>query len=162
MLTTEYRDFYLVNVYTPNAQNELKRLDYRQKWDVAFRSYLRSLDKSKPVIFCGDTNVAHEEIDLARPKQNRKNAGFSDEEREGFTKLLKAGFVDTFRAFHPDEAGHYSWWSLRGQAKANNVGWRIDYFGVSERLFSRVKEAFILKDVEGSDHVPVGIVLKRR
>lgn len=163
VLTVEFPRFTLVNVYTPNARNELLRLPYRaDEWDVDFRKYLARLDREKPVVFCGDLNVAHEEIDLARPKQNRKNAGFTDEERQGFSRLLEAGFVDTFRAFHPDEPGHYSWWSYRGQARARNIGWRLDYFGVSNRFFPKVKEAFILKDVDGSDHVPVGITLKKR
>ena len=163
VVTVEFGRFFLVNVYTPNAQNELARLPYRsESWDIDFLKYLQQLDAEKPVIFCGDLNVAHEEIDLARPKQNRKNAGFTDEERAGFTNILNAGFTDTFRAFHPDEPGHYSWWSFRGQARAKNIGWRLDYFGISNRLFPKVKEAFILKEVEGSDHVPVGIVLKQR
>lgn len=156
----DFGDFFLVNVYTPNAQAELARLDYRHKeWDVDFRAFLRKLDKVKPVIFCGDLNVAHEEIDIARPKQNRRNAGFTDEERKGFTLLLRSGFVDTFRAFHPDEGGHYTWWSYRGQARAKNIGWRLDYFGVSERFFPKVRSAGILKNQEGSDHVPVVIEL---
>lgn len=154
--TADFRDFYLVNVYTPNAQAELARLDYREKkWDVDFRSFLKKLDQEKPVIFCGDLNVAHQEIDIARPRANRKNAGFTDEERHGFTLLLKTGFKDTFREFHPDQTGHYTWWSYRGQARAKNVGWRLDYFGISERLMDRVQSTGILKDVDGSDHVPV-------
>lgn len=156
----EFPGFFLVNVYTPNAQAKLARLDYRHKeWDVEFRKLLRRLDRKKPVIFCGDLNVAHQEIDIARPKQNRRNAGFTDEEREGFTRILEAGFRDTFREFHPDEPGHYSWWSFRGQARSKNIGWRLDYFGVSNRLFPSVAAATILKDVPGSDHVPVAITL---
>jgi len=156
-----FSGFYLVNVYTPNSQAGLVRLDYRHKsWDVEFRKLLERLDEELPVIFCGDLNVAHEEIDIARPKQNRRNAGFTDEEREGFTLLLKAGFKDTFREFHPGEEGHYSWWSYRGRAREKNVGWRLDYFGVSDRLFPNVKEARILKDVPGSDHVPVSLLLR--
>ncbi len=163
VITVEYPGFKLVNVYTPNARNELVRLPYRHKeWDIDFRRFLRRLDKEKPVVFCGDLNVAHEEIDIARPKANRRNAGFTDEERNDFTKLLKAGFKDTFREFHPGEPGHYTWWSFRGKAREKNIGWRLDYFGVSDRFFPRVKDAFILKDVTGSDHVPVGITLKRR
>lgn len=159
--TADFEKFYLVNVYTPNAQAELARLEYREKkWDVDFRSYLRKLDKEKPVIFCGDLNVAHEEIDIARPKANRRNAGFTDEERHGFTLLLKSGFKDTFREFHPNEPGHYTWWSYRGQARAKNIGWRLDYFGISERWMEQVKKPGILQDMDGSDHVPVSLDLK--
>ena len=158
VITLEFSDYHLVNVYTPNAQNELKRLEYRQKWDAAFLKHLRKLEKSKPVIFCGDLNVAHEEIDLARPKQNRMSAGFSDEERAGFNKLVAAGFIDTFREFEkgPD---HYTWWSYRGGARANNVGWRIDYFCVSKALQERLKASRILPEVIGSDHCPVELEL---
>ncbi|MGJ3242000.1 MAG: exodeoxyribonuclease III [Opitutales bacterium] len=159
VLTAEFPDFFLVNVYTPNSQNELKRLPYRQTWDKAFRSYLKKLERTKPVIFCGDLNVAHEEIDLARPRQNRMNAGFTDEERAGMTRLLQAGYLDTFRHQHPGETGHYSWWSFRGGARARNVGWRLDYFGLSRALAYRLGETFILKDITGSDHVPVGMTL---
>ncbi|MEM1084761.1 MAG: exodeoxyribonuclease III [Verrucomicrobiota bacterium] len=161
VLTLEFSDFRLVNVYTPNAQNELRRLPYRIEWDEAFRQHLVELEAlGKPVIFCGDLNVAHEEIDLARPKQNRMSAGFSDEERAGFSRLLDDGFIDSFRHFHPDREGAYSWWSYRANARANNVGWRIDYFGVTKALESRLAEATIHHDVMGSDHCPVGLRLK--
>ena len=160
LLTLEYEDFYLINVYTPNAQRELARLDYRMEWDKEFLKLLKRLNKTRPVIFCGDTNVAHEEIDLKNPKQNRRNAGFTDEEREGFTKILKAGFLDSFREFN-QEGGNYSWWSYRSGARAKNIGWRLDYFVISEALRPRLKDAFILKDVMGSDHCPVGIQLKK-
>lgn len=160
VLTLEFEDFQLVNVYTPNAQNELKRLPYRMTWDTAFREYLLGLEATgKPVIFCGDLNVAHQEIDLARPKANRFSAGFSDQERAGFTALLDAGFTDTFRHFHPDKAEAYSWWSFRGGARARNVGWRIDYFGASHGLHGSLKSAGILCDVTGSDHCPVTLEL---
>ncbi len=157
--TMEFEDFYLVNCYTPNSKNELLRLPYRQVWDEAFRQYLVKLNETKPVIFCGDLNVAHEEIDLARPSANHFSAGFSDEERAGFTKLLESGFVDSFRLLHPDEAGAYSWWSYRGGARARNVGWRIDYFGLSGCLSPRLVEARIHPEVTGSDHCPVSIIL---
>lgn len=159
VLTLEYPDFTLVNVYTPNAQDELRRLPYRLQWDLAFRNHLLIHAKSKPVIFCGDLNVAHNEIDLARPASNRKNPGFSDEERASFTELLGAGFTDSFRHLHPDQPGHYSWWSYRANARQNNVGWRIDYFGVTPGFMSNVKAASILPHVHGSDHCPVGVVL---
>ena len=159
VLTLEYPDFFLVNVYTPNAQNELRRLDYRQEWDRDFLKYVRRLEKKKPVIFGGDLNVAHTEIDLARPKQNRQSAGFSDEERAGFDEIVKAGFIDSFRHFHPDEPDHYSWWSYRGGARARNVGWRLDYFCVSPQFEDRVKSAAILNGIMGSDHCPVELVL---
>lgn len=155
VLTLEFEDFFVVNVYTPNAQNELRRLPYRIEWNEAFLNYVKALEKTKPVIFAGDLNVAHTEIDLARPKANRKNAGFSDEERAGFDDIVAAGFVDTFRHFHPDEPEHYSWWSYRGGARAKNVGWRIDYFCVSESLMDRVQSAKILAEVMGSDHCPI-------
>jgi exodeoxyribonuclease-3 len=156
ILTLTYDDFTLVNVYTPNSQNELKRLPYRMEWDAAFREYLGALRASgRPVVFCGDLNVAHQEIDLARPGQNRRSAGFSDEERESFGRLLDSGFVDSFRHFHPDERDAYSWWSYRGGARTRNVGWRIDYFGVDERMASTMREARILPEVMGSDHCPV-------
>ncbi|MEM9017484.1 MAG: exodeoxyribonuclease III [Verrucomicrobiota bacterium] len=158
--TLEFDDFFVVNVYTPNAQNELRRLPYRVEWNAAFLDYVKSLEEKKPVIFAGDLNVAHTEIDLARPKANRKNAGFSDEERAGFDDIVAAGFVDTFRHFHPDEEGHYSWWSYRGGARAKNVGWRIDYFCVTESLMERVESAAILNEVMGSDHCPVRLTLK--
>ena len=161
VLTLEYADFRLVNVYTPNAQNELRRLSYRMTWDEAFRDYLKSLEElGKPVIFCGDLNVAHQEIDLARPKQNRGSAGFSDEERAGFTSLLDNGFIDTFRHFHPEKADAYSWWSYRAGARGKNIGWRIDYFGASKDLADRLQAAGILPEVLGSDHCPVTLELK--
>ncbi|MDF1850503.1 MAG: exodeoxyribonuclease III [Verrucomicrobiales bacterium] len=159
VLTLEYEEFFVVNVYTPNSQNELRRLAYRQKWNADFLAYVKGLEETKPVIFAGDLNVAHQEIDLARPKQNRKSAGFSDEERAGFDDILAAGFVDTFRHFHPDEPDHYSWWSYRGGARSKNVGWRLDYFCVSASLMERVESAQILSDVMGSDHCPVELVL---
>lgn len=159
VLTLEYDDFHVVNVYTPNAQNELRRLPYRMEWNAAFLEYVKGLEESKPVIFTGDLNVAHQEIDLARPKANRKSAGFSDEERAGFDDIVSAGFVDTFRHFHPDEPDHYSWWSYRGGARAKNVGWRLDYFCASERLMDRVKSSVILPEVMGSDHCPVQLEL---
>ena len=154
-ITVEYEKFYLVTVYTPNSQNELKRLDYRMTWDDAFRAYLKELDAKKPVIVCGDLNVAHKEIDLKNPKTNRMNAGFTDEERGKFTELLEAGFTDTFRALYPDLEGAYSWWSYRFHAREKNAGWRIDYFLVSDRLRDSIKRAEILASVEGSDHCPV-------
>ncbi|MCH8540194.1 MAG: exodeoxyribonuclease III [Opitutales bacterium] len=154
--------FHLVNVYVPNAKRDLSRLEYREKvFDPALKAYLQELDRDRPVIFCGDFNVAHEEIDLANPRSNRRNAGFTDEERKGFGLLLEAGFVDTFRVRHPGETGHYSWWSYRAGARGRNVGWRIDYVGVSERLDKEVKKAFILPQVMGSDHCPVGIELAK-
>ena len=154
-ITVEYDKFYLVTVYTPNSQNELKRLDYRMEWDDAFRAYLKKLDAVKPVIVCGDLNVAHREIDLKNPKTNRMNAGFTDQERNKFTELLEAGFTDTFRALYPDLEGAYSWWSYRFHAREKNAGWRIDYFLVSNRLRENIKRAEILSSVEGSDHCPV-------
>ena len=161
VLRAEFEEFQLVNVYTPNAQNGLKRLAYRMDWDDAFRNYLAHLDRTgKPVVFCGDLNVAHEEIDLARPKENRTSAGFSDDERGKFSELLGAGFVDSFRHLHPDETEAYSWWSYRAGARQRNVGWRIDYFGLSKSLVGRLTDAAILSHVEGSDHCPVGIDLK--
>lgn len=159
VITAEYPDFYLVTVYTPNSQNELRRLDYRMEWEVDFRNYLKTLEQTKPVIFCGDLNVAHTEDDLANPKTNRKNAGFTDEEREKFTELVSAGFVDTFRMFTQGK-GHYSWWSYRAGARARNVGWRIDYFMVSESLKDAVSSSSIKADVLGSDHCPVELILK--
>ena len=155
-ITLEYDDFYLVNVYTPNAQRELARLDYRTAWEDALRAYLVALDAKKPIIYCGDLNVAHEEIDLKNPKTNHHSAGFSDEERAKFTQLLASGFTDTFRALYPDRV-EYSWWSYMMKAREKNVGWRIDYFVVSERLFPKVHDSFIRGDVMGSDHCPVGI-----
>ncbi len=159
--TLEFRDFYLVNVYTPNSGNALARLGFRtREWDPAFRAHCSRLAESKPVVFCGDLNVAHEEIDLANPKTNRKNAGFTDEERAGFSAHLAAGFFDSFRSLHPDEPRHYSWWSYRAGARARNVGWRIDYFCLSEALRPRLKDAFIWPQVMGSDHCPVGVELE--
>jgi exodeoxyribonuclease-3 len=151
----EYPAFYLVNVYVPNAQNELKRIDYRMKWEDDFRGFVRGLDEKKPVIICGDLNVAHQEIDLKNPKSNRGNAGFSDQERGKMTELLAAGFTDTFRYLYPDVTGVYSWWSYRFNARKNNAGWRIDYFLVSDRLRDNIKEAKIHTDILGSDHCPV-------
>ena len=159
VLTLEFPAFHLVNVYTPNSQDGLRRLDYRQEWDRAFLAHMRKLEKQKPVIFAGDLNVAHTEIDLARPRDNRKNAGFTDEERAGFDAIVDAGFVDSFRHFHPGETGHYSWWSFRGGARARNVGWRIDYFCVSGKLIDRARSAAIHSDVTGSDHCPVELIL---
>ena len=155
-ITLEYDNFYLVNVYTPNAQRELARLDYRMSWEDALREYIVKLDEKKPVIYCGDLNVAHQEIDLKNPKTNHFSAGFSDEERGKFTELLSKGFADTFRTLYPDTV-RYSWWSYMYGARAKNVGWRIDYFVVSERLMESVKDSFIMTDVMGSDHCPVGI-----
>ena len=155
VITLEFEDFYFITVYTPNSQSKLKRLDYRMKWESDFLSYLKKLEERKPVVFCGDLNVAHTEIDLKNPKTNRKNAGFTDEERQKFTELLEAGFIDTFRYFYPDKEGIYSWWSYRFKAREKNAGWRIDYFCVSEGLKDRLKGAKILTDVYGSDHCPV-------
>ena len=155
VITCEYEQFYLVTVYTPNAQSELARLDYRMTWDDAFREFLLELDAKKPVIVCGDMNVAHKEIDLKNPGPNRGSAGFTDEEREKFTKLLDAGFTDTFRHLHPDLTGAYSWWSYRFKARQNNAGWRIDYFLVSDRVKDKIVTASILPEVMGSDHCPV-------
>lgn len=156
-ITLEYEDFYLVCVYTPNAQDGLKRLDYRMSWEDAFREYLCGLDKTKPVIVCGDMNVAHEEIDLKNAKANVGNPGFSDEERAKFTELLAAGFTDSFRYLYPDRRDAYSWWSYRAAARERNVGWRIDYFVVSDRLRGNIKDAYILPEITGSDHCPVGL-----
>ena len=159
VITAEYEDFYLVCCYTPNAQNELARIDYRMQWEDDFRAYLMALDQKKPVVLCGDLNVAHEEIDLKNPKSNRGNAGFSDQEREKRTTLLGSGFADSFRALYPDKTGAYTWWSYRFNARKNNAGWRIDYFIVSERLLPRVKDQIIHADVTGSDHCPVELDL---
>ena len=159
VLTLEMPQFYLVSCYTPNAQDGLKRLEYRMRWEDAFLSYLKSLEREKPVVLCGDLNVAHQEIDIKNPKSNRMNAGFTDQEREKMTRLLNAGFVDTFRALHPDETGAYSWWSYRFHARENNAGWRIDYFIVSESLREHVREAAIHPAIFGSDHCPVELVL---
>lgn len=155
VITAEYENFYLVNVYVPNSQNELKRLDYRMTWEDDFRAYLKKLEETKPVVLCGDLNVAHKEIDLKNPKTNRKNAGFTDEERGKMTEMLEAGFTDTFRYFYPELEGVYSWWSYRFNARKNNAGWRIDYFLVSESLNDKLVDAKILTDVMGSDHCPV-------
>lgn len=155
LITLEFEDFYMVTVYTPNSQNELARLNYRMTWEDAFLAYLKKLEETKPVIVCGDMNVAHTEIDLKNPKTNRKNAGFTDEEREKFGILLDSGFVDTFRYFYPEQEGIYSWWSYRFRAREKNAGWRIDYFLVSEMLKDKLKDAKILTDVLGSDHCPV-------
>ena len=158
-VTLEYENFFLVCVYTPNAQDGLRRLDYRMQWEDDFRAYLQGLDAQKPVIVCGDMNVAHEEIDLKNPKSNVGNPGFSDEERAKFTELLEAGFTDSFRWLYPDRTGAYSWWSYRAAARSRNVGWRIDYFVISDRLREHVKEAYILPEIMGSDHCPVGLDL---
>jgi exodeoxyribonuclease-3 len=160
VITLEFADFYMVTVYTPNSQDELKRLDYRMQWETDFLKYLKKLEEHKPVIFCGDLNVAHKEIDLKNPKTNRKNAGFTDEERGKFTEVLEAGFIDTFRYFYPDMENIYSWWSYRFSARAKNAGWRIDYFCVSEGLKDRLEDAKILTDILGSDHCPVELDLK--
>lgn len=155
VITLEYEKFYFVTVYTPNSQDGLKRLNYRMEWEKAFLAYLKKLEEKKPVIFCGDLNVAHQEIDLKNPKTNRKNAGFTDEERARFSELLKEGFVDTFRYFYPEETGIYSWWSYRFHAREKNAGWRIDYFLVSEVLKDELKDAKIHTEIFGSDHCPV-------
>ncbi len=157
LITAEYEDFFLVTCYTPNSQNELKRLDYRMQWEDDFRDYVNELDAVKPVIICGDLNVAHEEIDLKNPKTNRGNAGFSDEERAKMTELLASGFTDSFRYLYPDVTGAYSWWSYRFKARQNNAGWRIDYFLVSNRIADKIKKAEILTDIMGSDHCPVAL-----
>lgn len=158
VLTLEFQNYYLVNVYTPNAQRELTRLSYRQEWDKKFLAYVKTLETKKPVIFCGDLNVAHTEIDLAHPKTNGGNAGFTPEERAGFSKILDSGFVDSFREFNKNPH-HYTWWSYMFNARAKNIGWRIDYFCVSTSLQQELKDAFILPQVQGSDHCPVGVVL---
>ena len=160
VITLEFNDFYFITVYTPNSQQELARLTYRMEWEDAFRGYVKALDKVKPVILCGDLNVAHKEIDLKNPSSNRKNAGFTDEERNKFTELLSEGFIDTYRYFYPEKEGAYSWWSYRFNARANNAGWRIDYFCVSERLKDRLASADIHSEVHGSDHCPVEIIIK--
>ncbi len=160
VITLDMDEYFLVTVYTPNAQAELARLDYRMEWEAAFRNYVTELDSRKPVIICGDMNVAHKEIDLKNPKTNRRNPGFTDEERGEFTKLLECGFVDTFRAIHPELEGAYTWWSYRARAREKNVGWRIDYFLISERLLPRLADANIRADVMGSDHCPVELFLK--
>ena len=159
VLTAEFKEYFLVNVYVPNSKRELERLPYRQQWDVDFLKFLKKLEKKKPVIFCGDLNVAHTEIDLANPKANVRNHGFTIEERDGFTTFVNAGFVDTFREFEKG-GGHYSWWSPMSGARARNVGWRIDYFLISQSLRPHLKKAFILPKILGSDHCPVGIEIK--
>lgn len=160
VITAAFPEYYVVTVYTPNAQRELTRLDYRMRWEDAFLAYLKKLEETKPVIFCGDLNVAHREIDLKNPRSNRGNAGFTDQERACFTRLLENGFVDTYRYFYPDREGAYSWWSYMGQARAKNIGWRIDYFVVSGALKERLLGADIHSQVPGSDHCPVELVLK--
>ena len=160
VITAEFPEFYLVTCYTPNAQRGLARLDHRMRWDEAFRSYLKELDGRKGVIVCGDLNVAHQEIDLKNPKSNRGNAGFSDEERESFTRLLESGFTDTFRYLNPDATGCYTWWSYMYKARQNNAGWRIDYFLVSDRLRPQIKDTPIYHEIQGSDHCPVGLELQ--
>lgn len=160
VITLEFDDFFFVTVYTPNSQTELKRLDYRMKWEDDFRAYLKNLDDKKPVVMCGDLNVAHKEIDLKNPKTNRKNAGFTDEERGKFTEFLESGFIDTFRYFNPDQEGIYSWWSYRFNARKNNAGWRIDYFCASEKMKDRLVSADIHTEVMGSDHCPVELVIE--
>ena len=159
VITVEYEDFYLVCCYTPNAQNELARIDYRMKWEDDFRAYLMALDGKKPVVLCGDLNVAHEEIDLKNPKSNRGNAGFSDQERGKMTELLSSGFADSFRSLYPDKEGAYTWWSYRFNARKNNAGWRIDYFIVSRRLAEKIAGADIYSEIQGSDHCPVALTL---
>lgn len=160
VITLEFQNFYLVTVYTPNSQEELKRLSYRMEWEDDFLAYLQKLEEKKPVIVCGDMNVAHREIDLKNPKTNRKNAGFTDEERNKLSLLLEAGFTDTFRYFYPDLEGAYSWWSYRFKAREKNAGWRIDYFLTSEKLNNSLKDAVIYKDIFGSDHCPVGLLIE--
>jgi len=160
VITLEYSDFYFVTVYTPNSQNELARLSYRMKWEDDFLAYLKKLEEKKPVVFCGDLNVAHKEMDLKNPKTNRNNAGFTDEERGKFTALMENGFIDTFRYFYPDVTGVYSWWSYRFKAREKNAGWRIDYFVVSEALKDRLEDAAIYHEVMGSDHCPVGLKMR--
>ena len=159
VITLEYEDYYLVTVYVPNSQDDLRRLDYRMTWEDAFRAYLIGLDQVKPVVICGDLNVSHKEIDLKNPKSNRRHAGFTDEERGKFTELLGAGFIDTFRFFHPDQTDIYSWWSYRFKARERNSGWRIDYFVASERLAPRLRSASIHTEIYGSDHCPVELIL---
>lgn len=160
VITLEFENLYLVTVYTPNSQDGLRRLDYRMTWDDAFRAYVQQLDEHKPVVICGDLNVAHQEIDLKNPKSNRKNAGFTDEERNQFTNLLTAGFTDTYRFFNPDLTDSYSWWSYRFKAREKNAGWRIDYFVTSQRLNDKLASADIHQDIFGSDHCPVELVIK--
>lgn len=161
VITLEYENYYLITCYTPNSQSELARLSYRMEWEDAFLQYLKGLEEKKPVIFCGDLNVAHQEIDLKNPSSNHHNAGFTDEERGKMTALLSSGFTDTWRHFHPDKAGVYSWWSYRFRAREKNAGWRIDYFIVSDVLVPQLQDAMIYTDVFGSDHCPVGIVINQ-
>lgn len=160
VITLEFKDFYMITVYTPNAQRGLARIDYRMSWEDAFREHIISLEEKKPVIICGDLNVAHEEIDLKNPKSNRGNAGFSDEERGKLTELLGAGYIDSYRYLNPDQEGAYSWWSYRFNARAKNVGWRLDYFIVSKTLEKNIKDAHIYVDIMGSDHCPVGVEIE--
>lgn len=160
LITLEFEDFYFITVYVPNSQDELKRLDYRVKWEEDFLNFINKLQEKKPVIYCGDLNVAHKEIDLKNPKTNRKNAGFTDEERGCFSKVIESGYIDTFRHFYPDLEGAYSWWSYRFQARAKNAGWRIDYFVTSKTLENRLKGAKIHSDIFGSDHCPVELVIE--
>lgn len=159
VITAEFSDFYMITCYTPNAQHELTRLDYRMKWEDDFLKYIRKLDKQKPVIYCGDLNVAHEEIDLKNPRANRGNAGFTDEERNKMTTVLSSGFTDTYRYLYPDRTDAYSWWSYRMNARAKNIGWRIDYFICSDRLAEKIDDAVIYPEVMGSDHCPVGLII---
>lgn len=161
VITAEYEDFYLVNVYTPNSKRELERLDYRCVWEDGFRQYLLTLDAVKPVVLCGDLNVAHREIDLKNPKTNTQNAGFTPQEREKMTRLLDAGFTDSFRHLYPDKTGAYTWWSYMFKAREKNAGWRIDYFITSQRLAHRIEDSLIYADITGSDHCPVGLVLRQ-
>lgn len=160
VITLEYETFYLVTCYTPNSKRELERLDYRMEWEDAFRGYLSGLDQKKPVILCGDLNVAHQEIDLKNPKTNRRNAGFTEEERGKMTKLLESGFTDSFRYLYPDKTGAYSWWSYMFHARKNNAGWRIDYFIVSDRLKGHIQDSVIFSEIMGSDHCPVGLEIQ--
>ena len=160
VITLELESYYLITVYTPNSQEELRRLDYRMKWDDDFRAYLKKLEEKKPIIVCGDLNVAHKEIDLKNPKTNRKNAGFTDEERAKFTTLLESGFTDTFRYFYPEQEGIYSWWSYRFKAREKNAGWRIDYFLTSDSLKDKLRGAQIHTDILGSDHCPVELTIE--
>lgn len=160
VITAEYEDFYLVTVYTPNSQKELARLDYRMEWEDDFRSYVMNLDSKKPVIICGDLNVAHQEIDLKNPKSNKKNAGFTNEERDKMTQLLGSGFLDTFRFIYPDKTEAYTWWSYMFHAREKNAGWRIDYFLASERLRDRIEDSILHMDIMGSDHCPVELIIK--
>ena len=160
VITAEFEDFYFITVYVPNSQNELARLDYRMQWEKDFLAYIKKLDETKPVIYCGDLNVAHNEIDLKNPKTNRHNAGFTDEERGAFSRVIESGMIDTYRYFHPDKKDIYSWWSYRFHAREKNAGWRIDYFVVSESLKDRLVSADIHTDIEGSDHCPVELVIR--